>query len=653
MDRLDVDRLEDRAATAAPGPAGAAAQPAGASSHPTGASAHPSIGDPDQTFWRDFARADTPEAFYRSWLALQCRQIAGAVCGVVVLGPPDSGSYAPAAFWPEGRRNVRHLAEVAERALTERRGLVIPREARRQGEPAHRARYDVAYPIQVDGKLHGVVALEVAPRQERDLQSVLRQIQWGAAWLEGTFLRADLGAAVAVRDRLRTVLDLVATAFGEPRFTAAATAFATAVATRLGCDRASLGFVKRGRVRVRAMSHTAQFGERTNLVRAIAGAMDEAIDQQAIVIHPAPGDRPPQVSRMHADLAHQQGSGSICTIPLSGAGRTFGALTLERPADRPFDTPSVELAEALAAMAGPVLDLHRRDDRWLAAKAVDSLRTLVETVIGPRYFAMKLGAAAVAAVIAFLAVAQDDFRAAGTTTLEPVVRQAAVAPFNGYIVEAPLRAGDLVRRGQLLARLDDRDLKLERLKRLAQHEQFARQHQQALAKRDAAQVVILSAQMDQVKAEIALFDEQLTRSRVQAPSDGIVVTGDLSQMLSAPVERGQVLFEIAPLDAYRLIIQVDERDVAEVKPGQHGTLVLTGAPADSIPFTVEKVTPVSTSKESRNYFRVEAKLDGGRPRLRPGMEGVAKIEIDRRLLAWIWTRQVIDWVRLQVWTWTP
>jgi hypothetical protein len=32
---------------------------------------------------------------------------------------------------------------------------------------------------------------------------------------------------------------------------------------------------------------------------------------------------------------------------------------------------------------------------------------------------------------------------------------------------------------------------------------------------------------------------------------------------------------------------------------------------------------------------------------------VGKIEVDRRLLVWIWTRQVIDWLRLQLWTWLP
>ena len=45
-------------------------------------------------------------------------------------------------------------------------------------------------------------------------------------------------------------------------------------------------------------------------------------------------------------------------------------------------------------------------------------------------------------------------------------------------------------------------------------------------------------------------------------------------------ERGQVLFEIAPLDSYRLVVQVDERDIAGVAVGQHGRLTLSGLPGE-------------------------------------------------------------------------
>jgi hypothetical protein len=133
----------------------------------------------------------------------------------------------------------------------------------------------------------------------------------------------------------------------------------------------------------------------------------------------------------------------------------------------------------------------------------------------------------------------------------------------------------------------------------------------------------------------------------------VVVSGDLSQSLGAPVEMGDLLFEVTPLDSYRLMLEVDERDINQVELGQRGDLVLSAFPQTRTPFTVSKITPVSTSEEGRNYFQVEATLDEMSPRLRPGMEGFGKIEIDRRKLIWIWTHDMIDWIRLKVWSWWP
>jgi hypothetical protein len=467
-------------------------------------------------------------------------------------------------------------------------------------------------------------------------------------------MRRDSSQAAVVRDRLQTVLDLVASGFGHARFASAAMAFVTAVATRLGAERVTLGFGRGGRARVVAVSHSAKFAGNSNLVRAVEQAMDEAMDQRALVVWPQPLDWRPQVAREHAELSRQHGAGgAVCTAPLVEGNRVRGALTIERPSDQPFDAVALELIEVLAALAGPVLERGRRDDQWIGAKLADSARTVTARVVGPGHLGLKISLAVAALFLLAMVTVRGDFRVASTATLEPVIRQAITAPFAGYVAEAPSRAGDIVAQGTVLATLDDRELRLSRLKWLSQQEQLVRQYHQAMANRNAAAVVILTAQVDQAKAEVALLDYQLARTKIAAPFRGIVVAGDLSQSLAAPIERGQVMFELAPLDAYRVVLQVNERDITYVKVGQRGTLLLTGTPSDPMTLVVEKVTPVSTAKEGHNFFRVEAKLDRHLERLRPGMEGVGKVEIDRRLYAWIWTRQVIDWLRLQFWKWTP
>ena len=153
-------------------------------------------------------------------------------------------------------------------------------------------------------------------------------------------------------------------------------------------------------------------------------------------------------------------------------------------------------------------------------------------------------------------------------------------------------------------------------------------------------------------ATLALVEDRLTRARIVAPFDGILVSGDLSQMLGTPVEKGKVLLEIAPLDDYRVILKVPEEAIREVRLDQQGELVLAGRVNERIPFKVRNIG-VAFAEEGENLFRVEAALETTGAALRPGMEGVGKIAIGERRLLWIWTHPFFDWLRLKLWYWLP
>jgi multidrug efflux pump subunit AcrA (membrane-fusion protein) len=204
-----------------------------------------------------------------------------------------------------------------------------------------------------------------------------------------------------------------------------------------------------------------------------------------------------------------------------------------------------------------------------------------------------------------------------------------------------------------LCRLDDRDLKLEQARLLSEREQLTRKHRQALAAQDRATMTITAAQIDQVEAMLSLVNDKLARATLLAPFDGVVVSGDLRELIGTPVELGKVLFQVAPLDSYRVILEVDERDVAQVALAQKGELTLSGIPNQQMDFSVQQITPVSTPKEGQNYFRVEAHLLSPPEGVRPGMEGVGKVLVGDRNLMWIWTHRLVDWVRLFAWKWMP
>lgn len=627
---------------------------------------HAAIGAEDAD-WATLTAAADLRAYCHGWLAIQCRLIPDIWTAVVLVRSPGSDVLAVAASWPGGSRDASHLTAAARKAMDERQGVVLRQPA--VGGAAGRTL--VGYPIESEGRPWAVVALDAASRPEGPMRDALRQLHWGAAGLELMACRQALEDAAAARARQKTVLEVIAASTEHARFTAAATALATELATRLHCSRVSIGFVHRGQCRIEAVSHSAQFKRRTDALRAVEAAMDEALDQRSTVASPPVGEPAPAAEataavpvllhRAHDALAAHNGGGACCTVLLAQRSGTTdemaddmaGAITLERQGALAFEADTVALCEAVAALAGPMLARHRRDDLGSAARALDSGRAALHALLGPRHWTAKLLAIGLPVLAALLLLVPGTFRVSAPTVLEPSLLLAATSPIAGYIREAPVRAGDRVASGAIVARLDDRDLQIERLKWTSQHSELEKTLRQALADGNGPQLGIVGAQLEQAAAQVARVDEQLARAVIKAPFDGLVVSGDLSQKLGSPVERGAVLFEVAPLEGFRLVLKVDESDIAHVHPGQRGTLLNAALPNEPVGFTVTAVTPVANARDGRNTFRVEARLDATDVGVRPNMEGVGKIDVDRRSLLWIWTRQTMNAARLLAWSWLP
>ena len=590
----------------------------------------------------------------QNWLGWQCTMISGACHGVIALGMPDQGPYRPTACWPAGTDPSVALSKTAQAAIAKRKGVVAELKS---SKSEHGVDKDaIAYPIVVDGKLLGVAAIEVERQPNVRQKSVLQMLQWGAAWFQAMCEQQGQAQAQGIAtggDKLGTVLELVGTAVEQDRFQAAATGVVTELATRLKLERVSLGFVQGRHIKVKALSHSARFEGRQSLLRQIGACMDEALDQESTIVYPAASKADMDVSRAHAELAQQQGARAVVTVPLSLNQEIYGAVTFERPGNEPLEQELIKLCEQAAALVGPILEVKRRDDRWLATKVLDSLWHQCGRLFGRGHLVFKTVVALLVGVVAFLSIAEGQHRVAANAALEGTVERVAVAPEDGYVATAAVRPGDVVKKGQELATLDSKDLELELTKVTSQREQVAKEYREALAKFERAQVSILRARMEQLDAQIALLNEQLARTQIIAPFDGVIVSGDLTRTLGSPVERGQVLYKIAPLNDYRVVLEVDERDFSDVAVGQKGYLALAAAPNERLEITVEKITPVSTSEDGSNFFKVEAALADPPEHLRPGMQGVGKVEVGERRLIWIWTHRIVDWLRLWVWAWWP
>lgn len=452
------------------------------------------------------------------------------------------------------------------------------------------------------------------------------------------------GAAVGVADLLR----LQTAVLWHRDFAQAAAALATALCDRLRCDRVALGWIRADCSAVVALSHAADFDPRQAASERIAAAMDEALGQASTVVVPQREAAAPQVALAHLELAGAD-TRAVCTVLLVDAAKPVGALTFER-ASVPFTPEEVALCEDAAALAAPILSLKRRAERGWAASTGDAVRALWEKLASAEGRRARLWLAACGLAAAVLLFVPLPYYVAAPARLEGSVQRVVVAPVDGFLEQVNVRPGDSVKSGQLLAELATQDLQAERMRRrseLAQHENVYRA---ALARADRTQLVINQARAAEAQAQLSLVENQLQRSQLRAPFDGIVIKGDLPQQLGAPVQRGEVLLTLAPDDRYRLIVEVDERDVALVDAGLHGRLVLTAEPNAVFDFSVVRLLPVAVAADGRNFFEAEGALEAAGKTLRPGMRGVAKIAAGRRSAAWIATHRLFDWLRLTAWS---
>jgi len=424
----------------------------------------------------------------------------------------------------------------------------------------------------------------------------------------------------------------------------AASALAAELAEILQCRRVSVGVLERDRIRVVGSSLAADLDPRRDTAAAIAAAMHEALDQHVSVAWPPlPGTD--AITLGQRQLA---GAGQAFSVPVVAAGQALGAITLERGLEPAFVAADLTLAEDVAAFAGPVLAMKRdaalpwteRARHWAATRLASDGRHRKAWIAGA------------VALLLVLAVPLP-WRVSAPARLEGAVQRAVVAAADGFLQQVDVRPGDRVAAGQLLGQLSSQDLELERRRRESELRQHENAFRAAQARNDRTQMVVSQSRAAEAQAMLSLAETQLERSQLVAPFDGIVIKGDLTQSLGAPVRKGEVLMVLSPSDRFRLIVEVDETDIAAVRPGQQGQLALAARPDQPLAFTTRRIVPLATAADGRNYFEVEASLDTPQADLRPGLSGVAKIAAGHRPLAWLLFHRAADWLRIALWTLGP
>ncbi|MFP4144184.1 MAG: efflux RND transporter periplasmic adaptor subunit [Phycisphaeraceae bacterium] len=591
---------------------------------------------------------------------MQCR--VGGARGAVLLAVPDGSEETArviAGYPPAGpgadRSWVRRASEQARELDPRGRSSVLP--VNRDGppplygEPPGPQIVMMAAGTDEEGGLRAEAFL-VEPRDDRDLAHRRQLLELSRSLLDLHALQHEVGREMAQSRRLALVLDVQDAFQSAPGFRGAAMALCNEVCSRFRAERVSLGLLRGRYVRLAAMSHTEHLKRRMQAVQDIEAAMEECLDQDLEVFSPAPPETP-VVSRAGAELAKKHGPSAVLSLPLrNGEGKTEAVLTLERSSHMPFGDEEIRALRLLGNLTAPRLLELSRSDRWFGARWASQACRVAAKAVGAEHTWVKLAAMGLLAAAIFLVFGQGTDWVESSFVVEPVVQRSVPAPWDGYLADVVVEPGDVVTAGEtVLARLDTAELRMELARARADRQRYLTEADLAWRDGKQAERQVALAQAEQAEAEVELLEHRLDRASLTAPISGVVIEGDLRKQMGRPVEKGQELFTIAPLDALRAVMMVPEDRIFDVREGQTGELATASHPGEKMPFVVEQVYPVAEVVDKQNVFKARLRLEGSAEEffLKPGVEGVAKADAGRASFGWLWTRDAVNWVRMKLW----
>jgi len=454
-----------------------------------------------------------------------------------------------------------------------------------------------------------------------------------------------------IRSRFRKVaafVELLASSEGGVDFPECSRRLANHLRETLGCDLVALSV--RGRFGHRLAAVSGESGPAEGHSpgrRALLAHLSEAAHRGEAILSRRASETGGTAAAVAAAAAatlreHFDPALSLC-LPLKDTeGKVRGAwlfLWNREPSD--FEERR-SLIGAAAPEAAPLLSLLHRAKPGPFAGAL--LRFWRRGTQSKRRFLGALASAALAAAALPL-----PYPVKATCEMQPVLRRVVAAPFDGILQGVSARAGEVVQEGQLLARLDGRELRAQLAEALARRERALKESDAALAEGFVAESRIAGLESEGLAHQIELLDYRLRHLEVRSPIAGLVLQGDLERAEGAPLRVGEPLFEVGPLERLRAEVAVPAKDIALVRPGAKVTLKLESHLHGTLAAEVQQIAPKSTWLDDRNVFLCEAEIENPEGVLRAGLKGKAKVAGPRRPLVWIWGRDA--WLALRYHLW--
>ncbi|MGE0757540.1 MAG: efflux RND transporter periplasmic adaptor subunit [Pirellulaceae bacterium] len=396
-----------------------------------------------------------------------------------------------------------------------------------------------------------------------------------------------------------------------------------------GANRVAIGLRRwvRSQVRLIGLSDVADFSTRSELVRKLEAAMDEAVWQKELVLcdENSPAERPSP--HAHRQLRAAMGNTQVVTIPLMDRHRDCWGAVLVVGANDPGSLDAMrEFAASASQPFVSVLQLWRRTTSWPGTR-------LARSVWGHRGRRFVALAAAGLLVLAAL-LWPVPYRMTCDCETQPTARRFVVAPFDSTLDEAFAAPGDRVSQGQVLARLDGRDVRVELATAEADYQRASKERDTALANGQTSAAQMARLEMESLDLQIQRGRQRSQELDIRSPIDGILISGDWQRAHGARLTIGQTLFEIGPLDRMIVEIALPDEEVHLASPGSPVHVCMNAVAQHSWTGSLGQVHPRAEIRDGQNVFMAEMAVDNPDGSLLPGMKGTAHIRGPTRALGW-------------------
>ena len=327
-------------------------------------------------------------------------------------------------------------------------------------------------------------------------------------------------------------------------------------------------------------------------------------------------------------LKRPDGSVSATVLIVTSAERVRGPRIVEHYAN---------MVQMLGAQVDIVVRANRGPSQWLSHK--------LEQLKSSNWARNALMGLAGTLLILSLPL---PYRISCDCTIHPVKRRFLAAPYDGILDHTNVKLGAVVAKGDSLAQMDAGNLKIELSGLQAEMSAAQKKRDSALALGEVAQSQIARSEMRRHQSQIDLLNERLKNLEIRSPIDGLVVAGDLEKAEGAPLEMGQTVFEVAPLDRMLVEVAIEQSEISYARPGMSVDIKLNAFPFRSWEGTVKSISPSTEIVKEKAVFVAEVEIENDELKLKPGMEGTAKVRADRACLGWSLFHR--PWESVRYWT---